>query len=88
MPPVHFLWPTYLVGWLQLLSLHLPEDVVGGAKRPHLRVAHLHVCWQTDKPQAVAMTEQALGPHLGDGRILLGYLLGRFDLLLIKGGVF
>lgn len=57
----------YLVGGLQFLSLHLPKDIVGSAKRPHLGVAHLHVCWQTDEPQAIAVTEQALGPHLGDG---------------------
>lgn len=69
-------WLMYLVRGLQFLCLHLPEDVVGGAKCPHLGVAHLHVCWQTDEPQAVAVTEQALGPQLGDGRVLLGYLLG------------
>lgn len=66
---------TYLVWRLQFLGLHLPEDVVGGAKRAHLGVAHLHVRWQTDEPQAVAVTEEALGPQLGDGRVLLGDLL-------------
>lgn len=74
----------YLVWWLQFLSLHLPQDVVGGAKCPNFGVTHLHVRWQTDEPQAVAVTEQALGPHLGDGRVLLGYLLGRFDFLWMK----
>lgn len=77
-------WLMYLVGGLQFLRLHLPEDVVGGAKCPHLGVAHLHVRWQTDEPQAVAVTEQALGPQLGDGGVLLGYLLGRLDLLWMK----
>lgn len=57
----------YLVRGLQFLCLHLPEDVVGGAQRPHLGVAHLHVRWQTDEPQTVAVTEQALGPQLRDG---------------------
>lgn len=65
-----------LIRGLQLLCLHLPEDVVGGAKCPYLGVANLHVSGQTDEPQAVAVTEQALGPQLGDGRVLLGYLLG------------
>lgn len=47
----------YLIRRLQLLCLHLPEDVVGSAECPHFRVAHLYVSWQTDEPQAVAVTE-------------------------------
>ncbi len=66
----------YLVRGLQFLCLHLPEDVVGRAKRSDLGVAHFDVRRQTDEPQAVAVTEQALGPQLGDGRVLLGYFLG------------
>lgn len=73
----------YLVRGLQFLCLHLPEDVVGGAKCPHLGVAHFYVCRQTDKPQTVAVTEQALGPQLRDGGVLLSYLLGQFDLLWV-----
>lgn len=74
----------YLIRRLQLLCLHLPENVVGGAKRPNLGVTHLDVSRQTDEPQAVAVTEQALGPKLRDGRVLLGNLLCCFDLLGIK----
>lgn len=74
----------YLVRGLQLLGLHLPEDIVGGAEGPHLGVAHLHVCWQADEPQAIAVTEQALGPQLGDGGVLLGFLMGRLYLLQIE----
>ena len=68
--------PMYLIGGLQLLCLHLPEDIVGSAKCSHFGVTHFHVCRQTDEPQAVAVTEQALGPQLRDGRVLLSYLLG------------
>lgn len=75
---------TYLIRGLQLLGLHLPEDVVGGAESPHLGVAHLHICWQADEPQAVAVTEQALGPQLGDGGVLLGFFMGRLYLLQIE----
>lgn len=60
-------WLMYLIRGLQFLCLHLPEDVVGSAKRPHLGVAHLYVCRQTNEPQTVAVTEQALGPQLRDG---------------------
>lgn len=70
-----------LVRGLQLLRLHLPEDVVGGAKSPNLGVAHFDISWQTDEPQAVTVPEQALGPQLGDGGVLLGDLLSGLDLL-------
>lgn len=65
-----------LIRGLQFLGLHFPEDVVGGAERPHLGVAHFDVRRQADEPQAVTVPEQALGPQLGDGGVLLRNLLG------------
>lgn len=47
-------------------------------------MARFHVRWQTDEPQAVTVPEQALGPQLGDGRVLLGDLLSGLDLLWVK----
>lgn len=67
---------VHLVGGLQLLGLHLPQDVVRRAERPHLGVADLDVGRQADEPQAVAVAQEALGPQLGYGGVLPGYLLG------------
>lgn len=71
----------HLIGRLQFLGLHLPEDVVGGAKGAHLGVADFDVGWQADEPEAVAVAEQARGPQLGHARVLLSDLLSGLDLL-------
>lgn len=84
MPTTRLWGAPDLVGGLQFLRLHFPEDVVGGAESPHLGVAHLDIRRQTDEPQAVAVPEQALGPQLGDGGVLLGDLLSGLDLLWVK----
>lgn len=82
---INRLWGVQnLVGGLQFLRLHFPEDVVGGAKSPHLGVAHFDIRWQTDEPQAVTVPEQALGPQLGNGGVLLCNLLSGLDLLWVK----
>ena len=71
----------YLVWGLQLVVLHLPEQVVGGAQSPHLGVAGADQRRQADEPQAVAVAQQAPGPQLGHGRLGFGHLLSELDLL-------
>lgn len=67
---------VYLIRWLQLLVLHHPQDIVGCSECPHLRLARCYIGWQADKPQAMAMPQQTLGPHVRYGRICLGHALG------------
>lgn len=66
---------VYLVRWLQLLVLHHPQDIVGGSECPDLRVARCYIGWQADEPQAMAMAQQTLGPHVWYGRVCLGHAL-------------
>jgi len=75
---------SYLIGSLQLVVLHLPQQVVGRAQRPYLGVAGGDQRRQADEPQAVAVAQQTPRPHLGHGRVALGHLLGQFDLLSMK----
>ena len=75
----------YLIGSLQLLLLHLPQHVVSRAQSAHFRVTGPDKSRQADEPEAVAMTQQTLGPHLRHGGVGLGHPLSRFDLLQLKG---
>lgn len=72
---------TNLIWGLQLLVLHLPQHVVGGAQGSHLGVASADKARQADKPQAVAVTQQAFGPHLWHRRVGFGHPLRRLNLL-------
>lgn len=44
-------------------------------------MAHLDIGRKADKPEAIAVAQQAPRPHLRDGGIPLGYLVGRLDFL-------
>lgn len=71
----------HLIWSLQLLVLHLPQHIVSCAQRPNLGVAATDEARQADEPQAVAVTQQTLGPHLRHRRVSLCHPLGCFDLL-------
>lgn len=70
-----------LVGQHHLPRLHVFEDLVGGVQRADLSALRLNERGQVDEPQAVAVTQQALGPHVRHRRVLLGLLLRQLYLL-------
>lgn len=75
---------SHLIRSLQLLVLHLSQHIVSCAQRPNHGVAATDKARQADKPQAVAVTQQTLGPHLRHRRVGLCHPLGCFDLLCWK----
>lgn len=57
------------------------EEVEGGVQRWHLSALGPDEGGEVDEPQAVAVSQQTLGPHVRHGAVLLGLFLGQFDLL-------
>lgn len=56
---------SHLIWSLQLLVLHLPQHVVSCAQCPNFRVAAADKPREADEPQAVAVAQETLRPHLG-----------------------
>lgn len=75
---------SYLIWSLQLFVLHFPQHIISRTQRSHLGVAVANKSWQADKPQAVAVAKQTLGPHLRHRWICFGHPLSWFDLLRWK----
>lgn len=77
---------THLIRQHHLPVFHVFEDVVGRVQGPDLRSLGPDECGQVYEPQAVAVTQQTLGPHVRHSSILLCPLLSQLYLLewLIK----
>lgn len=72
---------SHLVRQHHLAVLHVFEDVVRRVQRAHLGALRPDEGGQVDEPEAVTVTQQALGPHVRHRRVLLSSLLGQLDLL-------
>lgn len=60
------------------------EEIEGGVQCRHLGGLGPDEGGEVDEPQAVAVAQQTLGPHVRHRTVLLGLLLGQLDLL--EGG--
>lgn len=72
---------SHLVWEHHLACLHVLEDLVGSVQGAHLGALCPDKGGQVNEPEAVAVAQQALGPHVGHRGVLLRALLGQLDLL-------
>lgn len=71
----HLVWQHHLA------VLHVFEDIIGRVQGANLGALRSNKGGQVDEPEAVTVTQQALGPHVRDSRVLLSSFLGQLDLL-------